>query len=285
MSDSGAGRLQLARELRRLRALSGLSTRAVAAGAGMSQSKVSRAENEGSNVKIEPSTVSALCSWYGVDPDVAAELCALAVADGDHGAWIVRAGGTARRQRAGASVEQVATTIRQWQPMLIPGIFQTPDYTRGLLSALGESTDPEVVIAARQQRQQLLDVAADGPRWDVILTEGALTARYATAAALASQIEHLASFGQHPRVSLRVIPAGAARTAMSMVPFMAFEFRGEAPTVVYVETPTVDLYVAASADVSRYAAMFDRLAADALSREQSLALMRRLDAEMGGERS
>jgi hypothetical protein len=226
---------------------------------------------------VEPGTVAALCAFYGVDQDLTAELCALAVADGGEGAWLVRAGGTRRRQRQGATLEQVATRIRQYQPMLVPGIFQTPGYVRGVLAALGEPADPEAVIAGRRARQEAL-FGPGGPVYEVILTEQALTARYATAQALAEQLRQLVRLGESPRLSVRVIPATARRSAMSMVPFVHFTFR-DAPPTVYVETPTVDLYVAAPADIARYVAMYERLTGDALDVPASRELLRRLAEE------
>jgi hypothetical protein len=271
----GAARLQLAQELKRLREASGASTREVAATLGLSQSKVTRTEN--TRHRVEPGTVAALCAFYGVDQDLAAELCALAVADSGEGAWLVRAGGTRRRQRQGATLEQVATRIRQYQPMLVPGIFQTPGYVRGVLAALGEPADPEVVIAGRRARQEAL-FGPGGPVYEVILTEQALTARYATAQALAEQLEQLVRLGESPRLSVRVIPAAAPRSAMSMVPFVHFTFR-DAPPTVYVETPTVDLYVAAAEDIARYVAMYERLTGDALDVPASRELLLRLAEE------
>jgi Domain of unknown function (DUF5753)/Helix-turn-helix domain len=271
----GVARRQLAQELKRLREGLGLSTREVAVGLGLSQSKVTRAENV--THRVEARTVASMCAFYGVDQDVSAELCALAVADTGEGAWLVRAGGTRRRQRQGATLEQVALRIRQYQPMLVPGIFQTPGYVRGVLAALGEPTDPEVVIAGRCARQEAV-LGSTGPVYEVILTEQAITARYAPAPALAAQLEQLAGLGEGPRLSVRVIPGDATRTAMSMVPFVHFTFR-DAPATVYVETPTADLYVAAPEDVARYMAMFERLSNDALDAQASRALLTDLAEE------
>jgi len=39
-------------------------------------------------------------------------------------------------------VEAVAHTIRTWQPMIVPGLLQTPDYARALFTAMGESVGP-----------------------------------------------------------------------------------------------------------------------------------------------
>src|SRR4051795_2145334 len=99
-----APRLRAGAELRRIREVQGLSGAAVGAALGWSQSKVSRIETGrfGSTVW----ELAELADFYGVPEEVRAEIVMIASQDsGLSGAWVVRAGGPARRRVEVADIE------------------------------------------------------------------------------------------------------------------------------------------------------------------------------------
>src|SRR5207302_691042 len=54
--------------------------------------------------------------------------------------------------------EQRATVVRWWEPLLVPGLLQTPDYARAVLGWGPDNRgDVEDKVAARIERQGILD--------------------------------------------------------------------------------------------------------------------------------
>lgn len=63
-------------------------------------------------------------------------------------------------------LEQVATTLHQFELALVPGLLQTSDYTRTLMTTLAPTTPIEVMenrVAARMIRQHVLSGADPSP--------------------------------------------------------------------------------------------------------------------------
>ncbi|MEV0404382.1 Scr1 family TA system antitoxin-like transcriptional regulator [Actinoallomurus sp. NPDC050550] len=55
--------------------------------------------------------------------------------------------------------ESQANAIYMWEFVVIPGVFQTPEYARALLTAGRPTVKPEIIddlVAARMQRQDIL---------------------------------------------------------------------------------------------------------------------------------
>src|SRR4051795_4548714 len=99
-----APRLRAGAELRRIRENQGLSGVAVGAALGWSQSKVSRIETGRFGATVWE--LAELADFYGVPEEVRAEILTIASQDsGLPGAWVVRAGGPARRRVEVADIE------------------------------------------------------------------------------------------------------------------------------------------------------------------------------------
>ena len=69
----------------------------------------------------------SLLALYGVGADVRAEPVAARAEDTGETAWIVGTGEYARRQASMLMLESVTRRIRQYQPVLVPGLLQTRD--------------------------------------------------------------------------------------------------------------------------------------------------------------
>lgn len=71
--------------------------------------------------------------------------------------------------------ERAAQRLQSWQPLLVPGLLQTPDYARELLKAQPGATEERVaeLLAARLERQDIFD-RDDPPSTLFVIAEGAL---------------------------------------------------------------------------------------------------------------
>jgi transcriptional regulator with XRE-family HTH domain len=276
-TDASAQRLRVGAELRRLREAANLSGEQVASALEWSQPKVSRIETGRTAFTVKD--VARLLALYGVTDDVRAELLAATAEDTGEGAWIVRAGGFPRRQGSIASLEVVTKRIRQYQPLVVPGLLQTREYAEAVARAAG-ATNPVAIAAARMQRQEILrDKKA--PTLEVVLDARALLCRVGSVDVLRNQIDHLVSQAQNKVARLNVIPLGANYEVVSAVAFTIFDFRFKAsPPVVWIEAPAGDIYFSAPDDVEQHSKLFSRLHDVALSIEDSVSYLSQLAAEV-----
>jgi transcriptional regulator with XRE-family HTH domain len=71
-------------------------------------------------------------------------------------------------------IEQRATVIRSWQPLLVPGLLQTPEYARAVLGwGPDDGPDLEERVAARMERQAIFDREIPPEVW-ILLHEAVL---------------------------------------------------------------------------------------------------------------
>ncbi len=74
-----------------------------------------------------------------------------------------------------ADIEARATVLRWYEPLVVPGLLQTEEYARAILSARpdGNLDDLDEQVAARLARQAILDRTGAPQLW-CILDEGVL---------------------------------------------------------------------------------------------------------------
>lgn len=272
-------RKRLGAHLRVARSRAGLSTYQLARLLPYSQSKASRIETGDLWPKL-----SEIVAWLDAcgltDAGERREILALAEAI-EAGAVPykdVQRGSLETRARELIDIDDEASLIRQYHPVLITGPFHSAAYARACIDAanLHGLTDVDAAVAARLDRGQRLRRGA-AARYHVILTEAALSWTPATAphATQETWLNILAS--RRPAVTLQVIPTDALHTALTQCGFFIVDWKDptEGPTVV-VETPSVELSFTNPDEVADFQEVWRRLEATALDPDDSMALVARL---------
>lgn len=229
---------------------------------GWQASKVSRIErNEWRLPGV--GDVTDLLDVYGVtDPAVRAAMVALARQARQRGWW------EEYKDVLGGALpefEGEATEIRSFETLLIPGLLQTADYAAAVFEGV-RVLDPLVVersVQARLKRQQFLDRPPPPIFWAVI-DEAALTKKVGGAATMRAQLQHVLAMARRPTIGIQILPDSVGAHASMSGPFTLLEYEDD-PALVYVETPTGDLFVEGMEQVSRYTVRYDHLRASALS--------------------
>ncbi|GAA1624692.1 helix-turn-helix domain-containing protein [Actinoplanes couchii] len=277
-TDASAQRLRVGAELRRLRLQAQLSGEFVANAFGWAQSKVSRMETGRTAFTVKD--VAGLLALYGVPDDVRAELLGATAEDTGEGAWIVRAGGFPRRQGSISQLESTAKRIRHHQPVVLPGLLQTYDYARAVISAAG-ATDPDSIAAARMKRQEML-TAPNAPKYEVVLDARALLLGVADVDLIRAQIRSLAErVASLKSLDFRIIPFGKVSPVFTTVGFTLYEFKEPtSPAVAWVETPTGDVYFSAREDTDRYSSLFQKLQSVALPQSHAVRYLQSLEHDI-----
>ncbi|MEU1251827.1 helix-turn-helix transcriptional regulator [Streptomyces chartreusis] len=173
-----------------------------------------------------------------------------------------------------AEAEATATEIREYAPLLIPGLLQTPAYTRAVCRA-HQPTAPaekiEKLVAARMDRARILDDPTEPVLW-VVLDEAALRRPTGGRGVMAEALRHIIDLVGRSRILVQVLPFEAeAHAAMQgAIKLMDFE---DAPPLVYFEGVGTGRLEDDPATVRYQRRTYDLLAACALSPQKSLALI------------
>ncbi|KUL68625.1 MULTISPECIES: helix-turn-helix transcriptional regulator [unclassified Streptomyces] len=172
-----------------------------------------------------------------------------------------------------AELERLATRICDWEPSVVPGLLQTPAYTRALVVATQPFATDDLVderVAARAERSAILEDAAR-PEYCAIVHETVLRVPVGGTEVAARALEHLAAAARSRKVLLQVLPfaAGAAANNGSLR-LMEFD---DAPPTAYTETSFSGSVLDDPAVVKRASRAYDLLRGAALSPDASLALI------------
>jgi transcriptional regulator with XRE-family HTH domain len=178
--------------------------------------------------------------------------------------------------RGWVEIERDATSLRWFEPLLIPGLLQTEEYARGVLQAANPAfRDDEIgrLVSARMDRQSILTKDEPPLLW-VILDEGVLTRPVGGARVMREQIDHLLAAARLPRVVLQVVPASAGAHPGLAGQFVVASFDGS-PDVAYLDNALAGQIIERPDDVSRVAMLYDILKAEALAPRASIDLVRK----------
>jgi transcriptional regulator with XRE-family HTH domain len=247
-----AGKDWISSTLRELRAQSGLSGVRAAALAGISQPRISRIE---SGVFVPTETeIRDLCRLYRAPAQVGRQLLRAAedIRAEARPARVVLHRGTAHRlQERIARIEAESGEIGVFQPALVPGLLQTPDYMRAVFSDGGDITDEDLEksIAARMARAAVLD---SDRQFTLIMAEGALRWQAVSPQVMAAQLDHLG--GLAGRIHIGVIPWTRSASVFTTHGFSLYDRRS-----VVLGTRTRTAFITDPQDVADYVKLFDSL--------------------------
>ncbi|MFF9027892.1 helix-turn-helix domain-containing protein [Streptomyces iakyrus] len=250
---------ELGAALRALRQASGKEAKVVARSAVMSTAKLSKIENG----RVAPATadVERILTALDVSPEIKAEYLAAARAQATEAtAWrLFRRMGYHKKQQQIRALESSMTLLRLFQPSLVPGLLQTPEYIRAVLEPKG-LTDEQLsrTVSARIERQRVLYDTSKALHF--VVTEPVLRWRLLPPAMMAGQLDRIVSVSRLPNVDVRVAPLDAPQRD---VPGHSFVIRDE--RVVTVETTHAEVVVTDPRDVSLYVEKFDRFASVSLA--------------------
>ena len=173
--------------------------------------------------------------------------------------------------------ERQARVIRWWEPLLIPGLLQTPDYARALFLAWQKSEDTDKIerdVAARIDRKRIFQ-PPDPATLIAVIDEGVLHRKIGDEKTMREQLEYLVETSMHPNISLHVVPAGIGAHTGLLGAFALADIEEGIPRVVYMENPDQGLTSGTPSVISKVAGMFERVRSEALPRGATHDLIRK----------
>ena len=282
MAELDPRRARLAASLKQLRKSAGLSQDEVATRAGWVQPKVSRLET-GAQTPVEEDIRTWAAHTYASAEQTEALLDMLSATHVTYvpTADLLRRGELARRQAHIGAMEAAATRIDEYQPALVPGLVQIPDYTRALLELSGSARSKgasdavlDGIIAGRLRRQELL--LESGRRWQFVFGETALWSPPGALEVQAAQLDHLVAVSDLPGVELGVIPL---RSPMVIIPVSGFRVLDD--ELVFVESLAGE-QVLEGEQITPIVRAFEALRRAAVTGPDAVALIHRVAAGLRG---
>jgi transcriptional regulator with XRE-family HTH domain len=253
-------RRQLGRRLRRLREAAHKTEQDVVESSIVGRTTLWRIETGKQAIKI--GTVRALCWIYGADDETTNALSTLALATAGDGTGHIEDSRVPPWFSLFLDLERAASEIRTYDPELVPGILQTPEYTHALLRESGLGIAPDVVeqrVRLRRERQHTL-LHRDPPiRLTAILGAGVLARPVGGPVVMAGQIHRLVELNRLDHIDIRVLPWRAgAHAAMEVGPFWILDFADPAdPPVVYLEGLAGARYLENERDLAGHRRVFE----------------------------
>lgn len=143
------------------------------------------------------------------------------------------------------SVEDALLSIRQLEMIVVPGLLQTPDYTRALITGAEPGLAHGVVegrVLARGARHRVL-TRPNPLRYHVILDETMLTRPIGSAAVMRGQLARLADAAESEHITLQVLPVAAGSSPAINGSFSLLTLPEPIPDFGYSEGPGGAVYV------------------------------------------
>lgn len=267
-------RRKLAVELRRLRSREGMSGRDLASRVDISQSKVSRIES-GNAMPTRPE-VERWADATNATPEERAAVLELTEHVTEIHAWRTSFQSRPHRQHEVLRREARARMVRNFEPLVVPGLLQTAEYARQVfdLSPLPDvRREASAAIAGRMDRQ--LALYERDRRFEFLICETALRWRPGPDAhrVLPAQLDRIVSLSTLENLSIGVIPEDRHALTYASHGFVIYEGHDPGDTVVSVEAIHAGLVLRHPDEVELYQKTWAALTQMAIFGEEARRLV------------
>lgn len=166
--------------------------------------------------------------------------------------------------------EQVARRITDVAPLVIPGLLQTGDYARAMLTGL---SDIDTRIALRVGRRDVLTRPENPAELVALISTEALIRPIAAPRVMAYQLKHLLAMAELPNVTIQLVSATTrGYTPMVAGPFILLEFATATP-IVHLEHHQASAFLWQPGDVRGFETAAEKIHEVAMSPEDSSGLI------------
>ncbi|MFE6165074.1 helix-turn-helix domain-containing protein [Streptomyces sp. NPDC056486] len=178
-------------------------------------------------------------------------------------------------------IEAEAISLLWYEPLLIPGLLQTEEYARTLISESCPPLDDETVeerVGARLRRQEALR-ARPSVVFNFVVYEAALRTMVGGREATKRQLQHILEASQLRNVSVQVLPMGRC-SGLALTGSVVLLETPEHEHYAYSEVQTTSALYADTAKVSELTQRHGMIRLHALSVEESADFIRKMAEEL-----
>jgi transcriptional regulator with XRE-family HTH domain len=281
-SGPTALRILLGSQLRRLREQKGISREDAGHLIRGSESKISRMEL--GRVGFKERDVADLLTLYGVaDGEARSAVMELLERANEPGWWHRFNDLLPSWFQAYVGLEEAASRIRTYEVQFIPGLLQTKEYARAVITAGATGIGPAEIsrrVDLRVERQRMLH-RADGPVFWAVIDEAALQRPIGGTDVMRGQIEHLLELMRLPNITIQIMPFSFGGHSAEGGAFSILRFGDrELPDVVYVEQLASALYLDKREEVDRYSEVMERLCAVSTTPDATVDILQKIISEI-----
>lgn len=270
-------RWELVLRLRELREQRGFDSATFAKRVGFTPANWSHVEKGRRVLTVD--TIEPVLDLLDVGGEERAELLELLTESKDRGWWAKSSALIGPELQRYYGMEFGAESIRSYDSLVVPGLLQTEEYARALISAdvMIRPVQVEQLVAVRMRRQQRLR-DTDRLELTAVIGEATLLQQIGGPKVLRGQMEHLANIlHELDSVTVRVIPFTATSGAiLGGSSFHLLDFASESlPTFVWAESSVFGGAVDDPDQIRDLGFAFVRALDQSLSRAESLELIQR----------
>ena len=232
--------------------------------------------------------VERLLDYYGVTGSHRGQILALAREATQKGWWEAYSDALPEELTALIALEDEASSCWMWEVNVVPGLLQTEEYARRVISGgyqIGTPLLPSQIdqrVEVRLRRQNTL--TRDNPmELSLVLDESVLLRRNTDTRVMRAQLAHVLEVSELPNVTIQIFPLQTLRPVATSS-FLLLRFGRAHDTelndVVSTEQLQSDLYFEGEADTHQYRRAFQVLSGVALDPEQSRELILRTSQQV-----
>ncbi|WP_274919450.1 helix-turn-helix domain-containing protein [Streptomyces sp. WZ-12] len=270
-------RRRLGAEMRALRERAGLDQSDAAKELECSTSKISRLEKGQGRVSFKAMEMDRLLALYGADDVEKAKMHEIRRAASELGWWEQAQYEEVLPSGLGVYVglEYAARQVQAWEPLLVPGLLQTPQYARAVF---GEAPDTDRQVDIRLKRQERLTDPDNPLELWAIIDEFALRRPMGGPEVMREQVAVLAEAAARPNVTIQIFPADKPHHPGLVGAFSILNFGPSDPQVGYVDSFAGNSFLERDSQIVALTHVFSLLKAGALDIPESAALLHTLAA-------
>jgi transcriptional regulator with XRE-family HTH domain len=266
-------RWQLGRQLKSLREAAAITQMQIAEVLGCSESKIYKIES--GDVGIGRGDLLVMLDRYHVTDDADRETVFDLQKQGKQRGWWSRYGQLPNNYATYVGLEGAATSVRNFELAVMPGLLQTEEYAHTIISASrpAESEETKRHLQLRMERQKCLVEDPPLKYWSII-DESVLRRETGGSAVMREQLRHLATLSRRPNITVQVLPFSEGWHPGTLGSFNILEFPEDVHSpVVYTETLAGDAYLEREEEIRRVNLTYTHLHAAALSASKSRELI------------
>lgn len=171
--------------------------------------------------------------------------------------------------------EAEATAIRCFQPTLIPGPLQTPEYARAVLGHWSDLSDETRTArqTIRSERGRRLFTDKSSTPYHLVLDESVVLRQVGGAVVMSTQLRTLLEVVRTSNLYVRVMPLTAGAVMGQLGNFIVLDLDRDENAILYREVPPDDIIRDAHDVVQQYRQAFEHMWDLALTIEESASFI------------
>ncbi|MCO5966979.1 MULTISPECIES: helix-turn-helix domain-containing protein [Actinoallomurus] len=269
-------------QLRRLREAAGTSRKEAAEAINATESRIGRLEQ--GRAGLDEDDVVALLKLYGIDDRGERDALLTVVREASRPGWLQAYNNAMPAWfRPYVDLEEAAQVIRTYEVQFIPGLLQTPEYTRAVvMQGMSDPSADEVErrVELRMRRQRIL-YQPHPPRLWAVIDEAALWRPIGGVEVTRAQLRALHEAARRENITVQVMPFRVGGHAGEAGAFTILRFpEPELPDIAYIEQLTGAMYLEKDDDMDHYTAAMERLCVQSASPEESMDLISKIMREL-----